>query len=187
VLERFLERVAAGARFRVPGRRNVVDALVSALKWAFIYGAFEATLALGRSVQFGDGLMGAIVVPLLVFEARLAAGSRWRMRFFQMLAFALPMFTYLSFWSVVPTSHDYGPWTKMLRNLEWVRDFFFLNALATLPAYVALILLRRGSAPPAEKRAYFVATFTGVLAALSVTVTFAFAFHALKSLLGDMP
>ena len=190
VLERFMVRVVEGARFRVPSRRGALRALVSGLKWLCIYGVFDAALALGRHTPFGVGLTGLALVPLFVAEAWVSARSRWPTRLLQMLGFALPMFTHCAFWSVVPATCcfcDHSFWAKMLRNLEWVSDFLYLNAVATLPAYVVLILLRRTAAPPAERDAYVRATFTGVLASLSVMLPFVAVFFVLKSELSAMP
>jgi hypothetical protein len=179
-----LARANAGFRFRVPSWRVAPAASAFAIaKWLVLWAAVEVALSLGRFTPFGTGLLGA-VIPLLVLEAWLTTWRHWRARLFDTLAFAVPAGGLLSLFSVMPGSCcfcDQSPWARTQRNLEFVGDFLYFNALATLPALALLVVLRRRSSSPAEDAAYRQATFSALLSTLCSAAAFGGLFHAIVS------
>ena len=166
-----------GTRMRARGLRvpSVLRATVlAAAKWFVIGIAVEASLAFGRRTALGLGLLGA-TVPLLLLEAWIAARRRWRARLLHTLSAAVPAFSLLTLVAVTPGSCcmcDQSPWARALRDYEFVGNFLYCNALATLPVFALLAALRRESAPPAERRAYAAAMQSALLAMLLSTVAF---------------
>ena len=176
--------MGTGKGARSPRLAAVISAVLSpAMNCLFIWFAIEASLALGRRTALGPGLLGA-TVPLLVLEAWVTARRHWRARLFCTLGVAVPMFSLLTFLTVFPSSccmRDQSPSARALRDVEFIWDFVHCDALATLPVFALLAVLRRRSAPPAERRAYAVATQSGMLAVLLGAVTFGGLIYWLRS------
>jgi hypothetical protein len=168
-------RTVAAAKFRVPsGRFGLAAPLVSAAKWLVLWAAVEVALGWGRHTRFGAGLLGA-TVPLLVVEAWLTTRRHWRVRLFDTLAFAVPLGAWLSFWVALSNLYysEQGPWERALDNLEFIAEFLYFSAYATLPAFALLVVLWRPSRSGREHGAYRRTTAAALLAILSCTVVFA--------------
>ena len=187
---RVLASVVAAMRFRIPSWGFVLTApLVSVTKWLLLWAAVEVSLSLGRHTRFGPGLLGA-TIPLLVLEAWVTARRHWRIRLLHTLGFAVPAGTLVSFLSALPGSCcmcDQSPWGRMLRNVEFLGDFLYFDAFATLPAFALLVVLRRRSPSSAEDAAYRRTTLSALLATLSATFAFGGTIHALKSQFALLP
>jgi heme A synthase len=157
------------------GRFGLAAPFVSAAKWLVLWAAVEVALEWGHRTRFGAGLLGA-TVPLLVVEAWLTMRRRWRVRLLDTLAFAVPLGAFLALAAVVPSSCcfcDHSPWAKTLRNLEFIAEFLYFSAYATLPAFALLVVLWRRSRSGRERAAYSRTTVTALLAMLSCAVVFA--------------
>jgi hypothetical protein len=181
---RWLEVVVAATRFRVPSWGPLLSGLlVPAIKWLLLWGAALTALSLGPRTPLGSGLLGA-TVPLLVLEALSETRRRWRKRLLDTLGFAAPTCTLLVLWSVWPGSCcfcDQSPGARQLRNVEFVSDFLYFNALSVVPVFALFVVLRRRSAPVAEQTAYAQTAASALLATLSATVAFGGFIHLLKA------
>jgi hypothetical protein len=157
------------------GRFGLATPLLSAAKWLALWAAVEVALGWGRHTRFGAGLLGA-TVPLLALEAWLTTRRHWRVRLFDTLAFAVPLGAFLSLgaalsalcWGCGSTA-----WQKVLDNLDFVADFLYFSAYASLPAFALLVGLWRRSRPGREGAAYRRATVAALLAVLSCAVVIA--------------
>jgi len=168
-------RTVAAAKFRVPGGRfGLARPVASAAKWLVLWAAVEAALMWGRHTRFGAGLLGA-TVPLLVAEAWLTTRRHWCVRLLDTLAFAVPLGALLSIGAAFSSLSLYYPsvWEKTQGLLEFIADFLYFSAYATLPAFALLVGLWRRSRSRRERAAYSRTTVAALLAMLSCAVVFA--------------
>lgn len=130
-------------------------------------------------------MLGA-TVPLLVAEAWLTARRYWRVRLLNTLAFAAPLGAQLSFGAAYSflSFHHTSVQEKELANLEFMADFLYFSAYATLPVFALLVLVWRRSRSARESAAYASTTGTALLATLSYAVVFAGFLHVLTYLMG---
>jgi hypothetical protein len=122
---------------------------------------------------------------LLVIEALLTARRRWRARVFDTLRFFVPLNSFLVLFSVMPGSCcfcDQRPSARVFRSMEFFGDFFYCNAIATIPAFALLVALGRPSASSIERGAHAQAVRSIVLATLLVTASLGGSFTLLERL-----
>ena len=113
-----------------------------------------------------------MVVLLLVPEALLFARKRWRVRLLLTLQFSMPACSLQVLSALIPgtcCSCYERPWGVALRSLEFFSEFFYCNAVATLPALAILAVLGRPIPASVQGRVHVRALHSTLLVNLLVT------------------
>ena len=113
-----------------------------------------------------------MVVLLLVPEALLFAPQRWRVRLLLTLQFSVPACSLLVLSALMPgtcCSCDERPWGVALRSLEFFSDFFYCNAVATLPALALFAVFGRPVPASVQGRVHVRALHSTLLVSVLVT------------------